>query len=64
MKIEKAIEILDLEITVDFEGNEKDRQDAVKLGIKALEYIQVWRKALPLTNPQLLPGETKEAEIE
>ena len=59
MKVEKAIEILDLEITVDFEGNEKDRQDAIELGIEGLERVKAARLS-PCTTAdlELLPGET------
>ena len=60
MKLEKAIELLDLEISCDFEGNEKDRQDAVKLGIEALKRCQEARRKVYFTTRSLLPGETKE----
>ena len=60
MNITKALEILDLEISCDFDGNEQDRQDAVKLGIEALRSVQQDRvlKLSGRLNP--LPGETEE----
>jgi len=60
MTIDEAIEILDLEISCDFEGNEKDRQDAVKLGIEALKHIYELRHHHNVLPDYLLPGETEE----
>ena len=60
MNITKALEILDLEISCDFDGNEQDRQDAVKLGIEALREVRKSRMGGPLLDGELLPGETEE----
>ena len=60
MKIETAIKILTQDLIATRSKGDYSGGEALRLGIEALEYIQVWRKALPLTNPQLLPGETKE----
>jgi len=60
LNFQKAIDILTLEISCDFDGNEQDRQDAIKLGIEALKAIKQ-DKVLKLSwrlNP--LPGETEE----
>lgn len=60
MTIDKAIELLELyEHAVKFFPR-GDFLKAIQLGIEALKLIRAWRKALPLDNPQLLPGETKE----
>jgi len=60
MNLEKAIEILDLELTCDFDGNERDRKNAVKLGIEALKRVIVNRQPIRAHWREPLPGETKE----
>ena len=60
MKIEKAIEILELSKNMDFEGCSHDLEAAHQLGIEALKRIQEYRQ-----DPQfptwvlILPGESE-----
>lgn len=37
-----------------------EKAEGVQLGIEALKHLVAWRAALPLADPQLLPGETEE----
>ena len=60
MKLDIAIKILTQDRIATRAKGDYTSVDALGLAIEALEYIQVWRKALPLTNPQLLLGETEE----
>lgn len=64
IKISKAIEILDLMGTPDFEGHTEDILAARKLGIEALKRIKGWRLGMVLDIHLMLPGETPEEEIE
>lgn len=60
MKIEKAIEILELECTTEKLKSDPDYLVAAKLGIEALKIIQLCRgdEGINLDNP--LPGEALE----
>lgn len=60
MTITKAIELLTITLKPSNPHPSQDLEDAIKLGVEALDFIYQWRKALPLDNPQLLPGETEE----
>lgn len=60
MTIDKAIEIMRDLLGEGPSFPPDDRRDAVKLSIEALDCIRAWRQSLPLDNPQLLPGETKQ----
>lgn len=60
MNIPKAIEILNLMGTAEFDGHTEDILSARKLGIEALKCIKVLR-IIPDKRLNLeLPGETKE----
>ncbi len=60
MKLTKAIEILQLEQTVEFTGFIVDFNEAIKLGIEALKRVQSQRYSIPTRSISLLKGETKE----
>ena len=59
MKIEKAIEILTLMGTPEFDGHVEDILAARKLGIEALKVISTIRERNIINIHQLLPSETK-----
>lgn len=60
MKIDKAIEILTLDRTCDFEGDANDLEAALQLGIEALKYIERLRSIFYTSVIPPLPGETEE----
>lgn len=62
MTLEKAIEIQTIHNDHNPNITDPERWEAHDLSIEAMKFIQAWRKALPLTNPQLLPGETRGGE--
>lgn len=60
MKIDKAIEVLELSVTTGFYGDGTDFRDAKKLGIEALSYIKRSRVFPSYPINEILPGETKD----
>jgi len=57
MRIDEAIRILLLDENCEFEGDSRDLQDALQLGIEALKFIASWnQKQLPQHQIHL-PGE-------
>ena len=60
MTIEKAIEVLTLEVTTNLDSGAEDFNAAVKLGIEALKRIQECRPADYMIKEDYLPGETEE----
>ena len=60
MKIERAIEILELDIKMEFEGCSDEIEAALRLGIEALKRLQDNRKDPEFDHWVLLPGETWE----
>lgn len=60
MKLEKAIEILEIEESQDFQGITYDFEDACRLGIEALKAIKNVRLIDIFYAEGLLPGETEE----
>lgn len=62
MKLSKAIEILTLMGTPDFEGHTEDILAARQLGIEAAERIQRLRAMNTFGTRGLLPGETPETD--
>ena len=60
MKLDRAIEILDLDKSCDFEGPGQELEEALQLGIGALKREE-WRRARYANDEvRLLPGETVE----
>lgn len=59
MKIEKAIEILEHEVTYRDCFDDTDRYHAIKLGIRALERLEQNRTLHFIPSLKLLEGETK-----
>lgn len=60
MTLLKAIEVLLLDVTCEFEGNAKDLEDAIKLGIEALKRVQACREPEGGSPLPPLAGETPE----
>jgi len=60
MKLEKAIELLKLDIAGGFCLGLSDREDSERLGVEALEREVKKRATYPNTTFQPLPSETKE----
>ena len=60
MTIDKAIEMLELELRMGEYEQGCDIEDALKLGIEALKEAQRWRAGQPLHLPNLLLGETED----
>jgi hypothetical protein len=60
MKLEKAIELLELDIAGGFCLGLSDREDAERLGVEALEREVNKRAIYPNATFQPLPSETKE----
>ena len=60
MNIEKAIEILKIELSGWLPNYPDDLGDALKLGIEALKRIQDMRISPCCTADEILPGETEE----
>lgn len=60
MKLEKAIELLELDIAGGFCLGLSDREDAERLGIESLERERKNRVMYPNATFQPLPSETKE----
>ncbi len=60
MRIDKAVEILEVIVLEQAEYIGHDGPDAVKLGIEALKRWKEDRGTGSLMDPLLLPGETKE----
>lgn len=60
MNLEKAIEILDLEVNLTPSASNPDLKAATKLGIEALKREQILRREIPYDRDGLLPGETKD----
>lgn len=60
MKIEKAIEILDLRVNQGFKLDNPDLTDATRLGIEALKWIERNRYANHPYHIPMLPGETED----
>ena len=58
MTIDKAIEIQKLDKDCKYEGPGKDLEDAIQLGIEALEAIKEYRRLPFYSSLKLLPGET------
>ena len=63
MTLTKAIEILTLMGTPEFEGHTEDILLARKLGIEALEEVQRLRKYIPLKLVRPLRGETEGKKV-
>lgn len=59
MTIKEAIKRLNLDVSMGFESDSKDLEDAIKLGIEALKHYQHERQRRGATNTMWLPGETK-----
>lgn len=57
MKLEKAIEILELSKAPDFEGDSNDFYEAIELGIEALKLVKAQRGHRWVDAPKPLPGE-------
>ena len=62
MKLEKAIETLSKDLTYTYPTQFNDLQDAVKLGIEALQRIKKTRGGLYAGTWKDLPGETTEED--
>lgn len=60
MTLEVAIEVLHLLFGRIYEGNDLDRDKAIKLGIEALKKVKAVREGKEWVGINLLPGETKE----
>ena len=60
MKLEKAIEILDIHQADMPRKEAPDLIDAIKLGIEALKRDRVWRQHDPGGVIYILPGETED----
>lgn len=60
ISVDKAIEILHQEELGEFDGTIFELNDAIRLGIAALERLKENRKYYPHGIISLLPGETKE----
>ena len=60
MKLDKAIEILTIMLTPEFNGHTEDILAARKLGIEALKAVKALRAGTPGLNLSTLPGETEE----
>lgn len=60
MKLEKAIEILNQDLTWTYPAKFNDLQDAMKLGSEALKEVKRARKGDPALDGELLPSETEE----
>jgi len=60
MKLEKAIELLELECSYPFPPELKDLHDATKLGIEALKRQKLMREHSGMSFDYYLPGETQD----
>lgn len=60
MKLGEAIGILADRLDARDKGPDKDFDDAIKLGIKALKWREFYRETHPEMKWPLLPGETEE----
>lgn len=60
MKLDRAIDILEQDLTDNLWSGASALEPALKLGIEALKRIQVLRAPGPKEEYRLLPGETKE----
>lgn len=60
MKLTKAIELLQAELAYGEGSHEADLENAIKLGIKAIEWRLREEKRQPYLAYSPLPGETKE----
>jgi len=60
MKLEKAIEILNLILGDQPSNFQEDDEDALKLGIEALKRVQLQRTHGGVITETMLPGETEE----
>jgi len=59
MNIQKAIEIITLDLTCDFEGEGADLEEALQLSIEALKRVEGNRHYPQPTVYPFLPGETE-----
>ena len=60
MKLEDAVEIKELDLVGDYEGNTGDLRDADALLIEAGKAVQKVREMTYWRPTELLPGETKD----
>lgn len=60
MNIDKAIDILSVDITYTYPVHFKELQNAIRLGIEALKEVKDARYGNPALDGELLPGETED----